>query len=1001
MSGSVKVPRRTVDLFDVRSPFSNGDIPIWSTPDGQWISTASNAVLNAILPSQVGQSGKVLTTNGTNTSWVSGGGGGSSDWSDLTGVASTIPLDGQLSFTDAANAGVEIARLTYGALTFFQDQAIVGANWQGDPIALSVGGTGSNLSATGGTHQFLKQNTAGGAIVPTQPSFSDLSGSISLSQFSSVTAHLALLGPTSGSAAAPSFRNIQIADLPTSPITPGYYTFSRFQISAAGTITDITAPNADVSAAGFKITNLADGTATTDTASWGQTQNLVSSVTNGLDWKASVRIAVTSNVNIASPGTSLDGVTLVSGNRVLLTGQTTGSQNGIYVFNGSAVPMTRATDSDVNAEVTSGLTVQISEGTHSSALGILTTSDPITVDTTALSFTFISGPGQYVSGTGINISGNSIAISSSYLGQASITTVGTITTGVWNAGNVTANGTLTSTGLLHAGGTWSNGDTHYIQSNSNGDNVLALSNHDSHGHSALVILDESQSEKGAFGRSNLSAGTPATVNNVFIEISDASFGLTAGGFVIVHTTDYGTPLTTPYQQNIAWQIHPTTGLMSWMPKYSAIYPPTPIMTLSRESSPTLTLTGTNVLQYDSTHKWTSSVASGGKLTHVGTGVDGYKVAWNGGNAGVVDFCASARSGELTTAVPYYFSGNFAALTGFVIAHDNGSQGLNIGYAGIQQYGSTTLSLDAAPGQFLMLNTNAGIGIQAGSGPTTLTDSVGKILSAALNTVQPTVGGTGLTSYALGDVVYSSATNTLAKLSGNTTTTKKFFSQTGNGTVSAAPSWATVTKSDVGLSSVENTALSSWAGTTNIVTIGTIATGTWQGSTVDVAHGGTGNTSFTAFAPLFGGTTTTGPVQSGTVGTSGQFLISNGPGVLPTIQTFFRPIGVGFATTPAVLTATAVPIYYTVQSNCTILAYRVLADVSGSITITCKKCTYSNFPTTSDITGGANIVLTSARKNEDTVLSTWSPSLLIGDIVEFAVIGTPVGATQVEVFLKVG
>lgn len=51
----------------------------------------------------------------------------------------------------------------------------------------------------------------------------------------------------------------------------------------------------------------------------------------------------------------------------------------------------------------------------------------------------------------------------------------------------------------------------------------------------------------------------------------------------------------------------------------------------------------------------------------------------------------------------------------------------------------------------------------------------------------------------------------------------------------------LTKSDVGLSNVENTKLSTWAGTNNITTLGTITTGTWNGDTIDIAHGGTGAT----------------------------------------------------------------------------------------------------------------------------------------------------------------
>lgn len=54
-------------------------------------------------------------------------------------------------------------------------------------------------------------------------------------------------------------------------------------------------------------------------------------------------------------------------------------------------------------------------------------------------------------------------------------------------------------------------------------------------------------------------------------------------------------------------------------------------------------------------------------------------------------------------------------------------------------------------------------------------------------------------------------------------------------------WAVVTKANVGLGNVENTALSTWTGTNKITTVGTITTGTWNGTTIDVSHGGTGKT----------------------------------------------------------------------------------------------------------------------------------------------------------------
>jgi hypothetical protein len=77
---------------------------------------------------------------------------------------------------------------------------------------------------------------------------------------------------------------------------------------------------------------------------------------------------------------------------------------------------------------------------------------------------------------------------------------------------------------------------------------------------------------------------------------------------------------------------------------------------------------------------------------------------------------------------------------------------------------------------------------------TTADYVSQVLD--VNPVLTTQGGTNLTTYTLGDTLYSSATNTLAKLAGNTTTTKKFLSQTGTGSASTAPSWETLDPSDI-------------------------------------------------------------------------------------------------------------------------------------------------------------------------------------------------------------
>jgi len=93
-------------------------------------------------------------------------------------------------------------------------------------------------------------------------------------------------------------------------------------------------------------------------------------------------------------------------------------------------------------------------------------------------------------------------------------------------------------------------------------------------------------------------------------------------------------------------------------------------------------------------------------------------------------------------------------------------------------------------------------------------------NAVSGTLAATNGGTGLSSYVLGDTIYSSAANTLIALPGNTTTTKKFLVQTGTGSVSAAPSWDVVNGADV------NGNITGSAGSVaNALTLGTYLTGT--------------------------------------------------------------------------------------------------------------------------------------------------------------------------------
>jgi hypothetical protein len=173
----------------------------------------------------------------------------------------------------------------------------------------------------------------------------------------------------------------------------------------------------------------------------------VSASAQGLDVKQSVRVATTGNITLSGTQT-IDGVSLSAGDRVLVKDQTDGTENGLYVVvDGGA--WTRTTDADSDSEVTAGLFTFVTEGTSYADTGwVVSTNDDITVGTTAITFTQFSGAGQYSGGDGLTLSGTTFAvggttdritvtadavdIASTYEGQSSIVTVGTITTGTWN-----------------------------------------------------------------------------------------------------------------------------------------------------------------------------------------------------------------------------------------------------------------------------------------------------------------------------------------------------------------------------------------------------------------------------------------------------------------------------------------------------------------------------------------------------------------------------------------
>jgi len=225
-------------------------------------------------------------------------------------------------------------------------------------------------------------------------------------------------------------------------------------------------PTAPTAAAGTDNTELATTafvkTAVDNNAAGLDVKNSVRVATDGDDldvetgetWTASgsgVGKTLTSDTNST---TSIDGVTLADGDRVLVKDQSTAIDNGIYTASntgaGSATVLTRAIDFDQDSEVTAGAFTFIEEGTVNNDRGwVLSTDDNIIVDTTALTFTQFTGAGSFTAGAGlvqtlnvldvvgtadrITVNPDSVDIAATYAGQATIIILGTVGTGTWEA----------------------------------------------------------------------------------------------------------------------------------------------------------------------------------------------------------------------------------------------------------------------------------------------------------------------------------------------------------------------------------------------------------------------------------------------------------------------------------------------------------------------------------------------------------------------------------------
>lgn len=294
-----------------------------------------------------------------------------------------------------------------------------------------------------------------GSITGTLASQTDLQAALNAKQaaFASQNANLIYAGPSSGSAASPSFRSLVAADIPTHNQAWGGVTGTPTTLSGYGitdaqglntnltTIAGLSPSNDDIlqrkagawanrtlaqvksDLALDNVTNVAqlplsyldtDSTLAANSATRVPAQSAVKSyvdnISTGLSWKTACLVRTTGGVTLSGEQT-IDGQ-LTSGSRVLVMAQSDSTQNGIYTS--ASGSWTRTSDADSGAELVNA-TVFVSRGTLYGDTQWTCTNDSVTIGVTSIAFAQVSGAGTYSAGFALTLTGNQFAVTDSEL----------------------------------------------------------------------------------------------------------------------------------------------------------------------------------------------------------------------------------------------------------------------------------------------------------------------------------------------------------------------------------------------------------------------------------------------------------------------------------------------------------------------------------------------------------------------------------------------------------
>jgi hypothetical protein len=305
-----------------------------------------------------------------------------------------------------------------------------------------AGGSATSIIPIAGSGAFVDTSnaqTVGGVKTFSSTIVGSVDGNAGTATKLATARTISVSGDADGSASFDGSANADIA-ITLDTVNSNVGTFTKVTVNAKGLTTaasqanlnDIASPTSSFSMGSQLLTNLADPVNDQDAA----TKVYVDNVAQGLDVKASVVAATSGNITLSGAQT-IDGVSVVAGDRVLVKSQTAPAENGIYVVSNTS--WSRAPDANTWTELVSAYTF-VETGTLYADTGwVCTVNAGGTLGTTAVTWSQFSGAGTYQAGTGLTLTGNTFSITNTAVTAGSYGSASETLTATVNAqGQITA-----------------------------------------------------------------------------------------------------------------------------------------------------------------------------------------------------------------------------------------------------------------------------------------------------------------------------------------------------------------------------------------------------------------------------------------------------------------------------------------------------------------------------------------------------------------------------------